>query len=170
MKDPFDFSGKVVLVTGSSRGIGAEMIKAFGKRGAQCVVNYVADAHGENKADAENVATELKDPLVIECDVTQPGQVESMMTEIGDKCGGLDVLVNNSGIIHDRTIKKMSMEEFESIVRVNLIGTFTVTQKSAAILRRVKPQSSRSQKFPRASLRVRTLPSMPLHPASSMSG
>ena len=135
MKDPFDFSGKVVLVTGSSRGIGAEMIKAFGKRGAQCVVNYYADAQGQNKADAENVATELKDPLVIECDVTQPGQVESMMTEIGDKCGGLDVLVNNSGIIHDRTIKKMSIEEFESVVRVNLIGTFTVTQKAAAILR-----------------------------------
>ena len=135
MKDPFDFSGKVVLVTGSSRGIGAEMIKAFGKRGAQCVVNYVADAQGQNKADAENVATELKDPLVIECDVTQLGQVESMMTQIGDKCGGLDVLVNNSGIIHDRTIKKMSIEEFESVVRVNLTGTFTVTQKAAAILR-----------------------------------
>ena len=135
MKDPFDFSGKVVLVTGSSRGIGAEMIKAFGKRGAQCVVNYVADAQGQNKADAKNVAKELKDPLVIECDVTQPGQVESMMTEIRDKCGGLDVLVNNSGIIHDRTIKKMSIEEFESVVRVNLIGTFTVTQKAAAILR-----------------------------------
>jgi 3-oxoacyl-[acyl-carrier protein] reductase len=135
MKDPFDFSGKVVLVTGSSRGIGAEMIKAFGKRGAQCVVNYVADAQGQNKADAENVATELKDPLVIECDVTQPGQVESMMAEIRDKWGGLDVLVNNSGIIHDRTIKKLSMEEFESVVRVNLTGTFTVTQKAAAILR-----------------------------------
>jgi 3-oxoacyl-[acyl-carrier protein] reductase len=135
MKDPFDFSGKVVLVTGSSRGIGAEVIKAFGKRGAQCVVNYVADAQGQNRADAENVATELKDPLVIECDVTQPDQVESMMTEIGDKQGGLDVLVNNSGIIHDRTIKKMSMEEFESVLRVNLTGTFTVTQKAAAILR-----------------------------------
>jgi 3-oxoacyl-[acyl-carrier protein] reductase len=135
MKDPFDFSGKVVLVTGSSRGIGAEMIKAFGKRGAQCVVNYVVDAQGQNKTEATNVAKELKAPLVIECDVTQPGQVESMMAEIRDKWGGLDVLVNNSGIIHDRTIKKMSMEEFESVVRVNLIGTFTVTQKAAAILR-----------------------------------
>ena len=135
MKDPLDFSDKVVLVTGSSRGIGAEMIKAFGKRGAQCVVNYVADGQGQNKTDATNVAKELEAPLVIECDVTQPDQVESMMTEIGDKCGGLDVLVNNSGIIHDRTIKKMSIEEFESVVRVNLIGTFTVTQKAAAILR-----------------------------------
>ena len=135
MKDPLDFSGKVVLVTGSSRGIGAEMIKVFGERGAHCVVNYVADAQGQNKADAANVAKELNDPLVIECDVTQPEQIESMMMEIGDKRGGLDILVNNSGIISDRTIKKMPTEEFESVVRVNLTGTFTVTQKAAAILR-----------------------------------
>jgi 3-oxoacyl-[acyl-carrier protein] reductase len=135
MANPLDFTGKVVLVTGSSRGIGAEMIKAFDKRGAQCAVNYVADAQGQNKTDATNVAKELEAPLVIECDVTQPDQVESMMTEIGDKSGGLDILVNNSGIIQDRTIKKMSMEEFESVVRVNLVGTFTVIQKAAAILR-----------------------------------
>src|SRR3984893_11024280 len=131
----FDFDGKVVLVTGSSRGIGAEMIKAFGKSGAACVVNYVADPERRNKADAESVAKELKNPLVIECDVTKPEQVEAMMKQIKDRHGGLDVLVNNSGIIRDRTIKKMSMEEFESIVRVNLTGTFNVTQKAAAILR-----------------------------------
>src|SRR3989449_9135567 len=135
MNDPLDFSGKVVLVTGSSRGIGAEMIKAFGKRGAKCVVNYVVDPAGQNKSDAESVAKELKDPLVIECDVTKPEQVEAMAREIGDKRGGLDVLVNNSGIIRDRTIKKMSMEEFESVVRVNLTGTFNVTQKATAVLR-----------------------------------
>ena len=134
MSDLLDFTGKVVLVTGSSRGIGAEMIKVFGKRGAHCVVNYVADGQGQNKADAANVAKKLNDPLVIECDVTQPEHVESMMMEIGDKRGGLDILVNNSGIISDRTIKKMPTEEFESVVRVNLTGTFTVTQKAAAIL------------------------------------
>ncbi len=135
MSDPLDFSGKVVLVTGSSRGIGAEMIKAFGKRGARCVVNYVADAEGQNKADANSVAKELEEPLVIECDVSKPEQVESMMMEISDKRSGLDILVNNSGIIRDRTIKKMSMEEFESVLRVNLTGTFNGTQKAAAILR-----------------------------------
>jgi 3-oxoacyl-[acyl-carrier protein] reductase len=135
MAEALDFSGKVVLVTGSSRGIGAEMIKAFGKRGAKCVVNYIAEEQGQNKADAESVAKELSEPLVIECDVTQPGQVETMMKQIQDRHSGLDILVNNSGIIRDRTIKKMSTEEFESVVRVNLIGTFTVTQKAAAILR-----------------------------------
>ena len=135
MNDPLDFSGKVVLVTGSSRGIGAEMIKAFGKRGAQCVVNYVVDPAGQNKRDAESVAKELSHPLVIECDVTKPEQVEAMMKQIQDRHAGLDVLVNNSGIIRDRTIKKMSPEEFESVMRVNLTGTFNVTRKALAILR-----------------------------------
>ncbi|HEY3602499.1 MAG TPA: 3-oxoacyl-ACP reductase family protein [Chthoniobacterales bacterium] len=135
MSDPLDFSGKVVLVTGSSRGIGAEMIRAFGERGARCVVNYVGDAEGQNRRDAENIASKLKEPLVVECDVTQPAQVEAMMKQIADSLGGLDILVNNSGIIRDRTIKKLTLEEFESVVRVNLAGTFNVTQKAGAVLR-----------------------------------
>jgi 3-oxoacyl-[acyl-carrier protein] reductase len=99
------------------------------------VVNYVGDPQGQNKADALAVAKELSEPIVIESDVTQPQQVEAMMKQIQDQRGGLDILVNNSGIIRDRTIKKMSLEEFESVIRVNLIGTFTVTQKAAPILR-----------------------------------
>ena len=67
--------------------------------------------------------------------MTQPQQVEAMMKQIQDQRGGLDILVNNSGIIRDRTMKKMSLEEFESVIRVNLIGTFKVTQKAAAVLR-----------------------------------
>ncbi|MCA1658410.1 MAG: SDR family NAD(P)-dependent oxidoreductase, partial [Verrucomicrobiaceae bacterium] len=136
MNDPLDFTGKVILVTGSSRGLGAEMIKAFGRHGAQCVVNYVADSAGQNRSDAEAVSKELKDPLIIECDVTNPEQVEAMMKTIGEKFGGLDILINNSGIIRDRTIKKLTLEEFESVLRVNLTGTFNVTQKAAAILRK----------------------------------
>src|ERR1700757_1691081 len=130
-----DFTGKVVLVTGSSRGIGAEMIRACGKRGATCVVNYFSDPQGQNKADAEKVARELRDPLMIDCDVTRPHQVEAMMKQVQERHGGLDILVNNSGIIRDRTIKKMTLEEFESIIRVNLTGTFNVTQKAMPILR-----------------------------------
>jgi 3-oxoacyl-[acyl-carrier protein] reductase len=135
MSDPLDFTGKTALVTGSSRGIGAEMIKAFGARGARCVVNYVADPQEQNKADALAIAKELDQPLVIEADVTEPQQVEAMMKQIEDQRGGLDILVNNSGIIRDRTIKKMALDEFENIIRVNLIGTFMVTQKAATILR-----------------------------------
>jgi len=136
MTDRLDFTGKVVLVTGSSRGLGAEMIKAFGQRGAQCIVNYISDPTGQNKTDAETVARELHDPLIVDCDVTSPEQVESMIQAIGDKFGGLDILVNNSGIIRDRTIKKLTLEEFDNVVRVNLTGTFNVTQKATAILRK----------------------------------
>ncbi len=135
MTDPLDFSGKVVLVTGSSRGLGAEMIQAFGARGAQCVVNYVADEKGQNKADGDSVAAKLKHPLVIECDVTNSVQTEAMMKQIGERFSGLDILINNSGIIRDRTIKKLTLEDFESVLRVNLSGTFNVTQKAAAVLR-----------------------------------
>ncbi len=135
MPDPLDFSGKVVLVTGSSRGIGAAMIQRFGECGAHCVVNYVADAQGQNKADAEQVASGLKEPLVVQCDVTNTNEVEAMMRQISERFGGLDVLVNNSGIIRDRTMKKMTLEEFETVVRVNLAGTFNVTKHAAAVLR-----------------------------------
>ena len=135
MTDLLNFRDKVVLITGSSRGIGAEMIRAFDERGAKCVVNYVGDPKGENRRDAENVARSLSDPLVIQCDVTKPDEVESMMMEIGDKRGSLDILINNSGVIRDRTIKKLTVEEFESVIRVNLTGTFLVTQKAATVLR-----------------------------------
>jgi len=135
MNNPLDFSGKVVLVTGSSRGLGAEMIRAFGARGAQCVVNYIDDPAGQNRSDADSVIASLADPLLIECDVTKPDQVETMMNQIKERFGGLDVLVNNSGIIRDRTLKKLTLEEFESVVRVNLAGTFIVTQKAATVLR-----------------------------------
>src|ERR1700736_817955 len=135
MSAPLDFTGRVAVVTGSSRGIGAEMTKAFDARGAKCVVNYVDDPANQNKDDAEQVARELNEPLVIQCDVTNPQEVEAMMKQIQDRHGGLDILINNSGIIRDRTIKKMKLDEFESVVRVNLGGTFNVTQKAAAILR-----------------------------------
>jgi 3-oxoacyl-[acyl-carrier protein] reductase len=135
MTDPLDFTGKTVLVTGSSRGIGAEMIKAFGARGANCVVNYINDPEGKNKTEATEVAAGLHEPLVIECDVTNTSQVEAMMNQIQERHGGLDVLVNNSGIIRDRTMKKMSVEEFASVIAVNVTGTFNVTKAAAAILR-----------------------------------
>jgi 3-oxoacyl-[acyl-carrier protein] reductase len=135
MTDPLDFTGKTVLVTGSSRGIGAEMIKAFGGRGAKCVVNYIGDPDGTNQTDATNVAKELKEPLVVDCDVTKPDQIEAMMKQIQEQRGGLDVLVNNSGIIRDRTMKKMTVEEFENVLRVNVTGTFNVTKAAAAVLR-----------------------------------
>src|SRR5689334_10116747 len=122
MSDNFDFSGKVILVTGSSRGIGAAIVTAFGQRGAACVVNYVADPEDRNRADAGRVASALPRAMVVQCDVGDPDQVGAMMAQIEKTFGGLDILVNNAGILRDRTLKKMSDDEWEGVLRVNLDG------------------------------------------------
>jgi 3-oxoacyl-[acyl-carrier protein] reductase len=135
MKDAFDFSGKVALVTGSSRGIGAGIVAAFAQLGARCVVNYVADAEGRNKAEAERVAADLSEARVIQCDVGNREQVDAMMEQVKKELGGLDILVNNAGILQDRTIKKMAMEEWETVLRVNLTGAFHCIQQASPVLR-----------------------------------
>src|SRR5881394_1245578 len=135
MKDAFDFAGKVALVTGSSRGIGAGLIAAFGQLGARCIVNYVADASGRNKADADQVATALAGARVIQCDVGDPEQVRAMMEQAYQELGGLDILVNNAGVLQDRTIKKLRLEEWESVLRINLTGAFNCIQYATPILR-----------------------------------
>ncbi len=135
MKDAFDFSGKVALVTGSSRGIGAGLVKALGQLGARCAVNYLADAAGRNKADAERVAAAVPGSRIIPCDVGNTEQVGAMMEQVQTEFGGLDILINNAGILQDRTIKKMSSEEWESVLRVNLTGAFNCIQRAALILR-----------------------------------
>jgi 3-oxoacyl-[acyl-carrier protein] reductase len=135
MGDDFDFVGKVVLVTGSSRGIGAGIVTAFGQRGASCVINYVADPDGRNRADAERVAEVLPRAKIIQCDVGDRDQVASMMTQVQKDFGGLDILVNNAGVLRDRTLRKMSVNEWESVIRVNLDGTFNCIQQSLPLLR-----------------------------------
>jgi 3-oxoacyl-[acyl-carrier protein] reductase len=130
-----EFSGRTVLVTGSSRGIGAAILSAFGRGGAHCIVNYVADPESRNRVDAEKVAASLPKATVVQADVADPVQVGRMMEEIQAATGGLDVLVNNAGILKDRSLKKMSAEEWESVLRVNLTGTFNCIQAAARILR-----------------------------------
>ena len=135
MKDAFDFSGKAALVTGGSRGIGAGILTALGQLGARCAVNYVADAEGRNKAEAERVAAALPGAAVVQCNVGNPDQVGRMMEQVKNELGGLDILVNNAGILNDRTIKKMSSEDWESVLRVNLTGAFNCIQQAAPIMR-----------------------------------
>jgi 3-oxoacyl-[acyl-carrier protein] reductase len=134
MNLPTDLTGKVALVTGSSRGIGAGIARALSARGARTIVNYVADPQGRNLADAEAVASEI-DSTVIQCDVGDDNQVAAMMQRVRQDCGGLDILVNNAGVIRDRTLAKMSHEEWDAVIRVNLTGTFNCMHHAVPLLR-----------------------------------
>jgi 3-oxoacyl-[acyl-carrier protein] reductase len=125
------FTDKVVFVTGSSRGIGAGLVRAFAARGARCVVNYVADAAGRNHADADALAAEIGAAMTVECDVADHAAVGRAMVGIVERLGGIDILVNNAGILRDRTIAKMTPADFDDVVRVNLGGAFNTIQHAA---------------------------------------
>jgi 3-oxoacyl-[acyl-carrier protein] reductase len=111
------------------------MIAAFGQCGARCAVTYVTDADGRNKTDAERVASGLPHAHVIQCNVASPDQVAAMMKTVQEQFGGLNILVNNAGILQDRSIKKMSLEEWDKVLRVNLTGAFNCIQQAIPILR-----------------------------------
>jgi 3-oxoacyl-[acyl-carrier protein] reductase len=135
----YRFPGKVVLVTGSSRGMGAVILEAFGRAGATCLLNYVADAAGQNRRDAEETAARIRAQGgtvdLLEADVSRFDAVESLMKRVGELAGGLDILVNNAGILRDRTVKKMTLDEWQSVLRTNLDGVFFCSKLGAELLR-----------------------------------
>src|SRR5437763_5396633 len=99
----FDFSGKTVLVTGSSRGMGAAILEAFAGAGAHCLIHFFHDPPGQNRKDAEALAARLtgdgRSVTVYDADVRDAAQVQALMQKVKADRGGLDVLVNNAGVI-----------------------------------------------------------------------
>jgi 3-oxoacyl-[acyl-carrier protein] reductase len=135
----YDFRNKNVLVTGSSRGMGATILEAFAGAGAACVVNYFDDPDGQNRRDAEQTAERLrgyKVPVhVFDADVSQYAAVESLMQRTAATLGGLDVLVNNAGILRDKTVKKMTQADWQSVLQTNLDGVFYCSKLGGEVLR-----------------------------------
>lgn len=131
-----DLAGKVALVTGSSRGLGEATIRRFHAAGASVVVNYFPDANGEQKKLAEAIAADLNErAIALPADVTQMPQVEELMASIVKHFGGLDIVVNNAGVIRDRTLAKMTEDEWNAVIQTNLTGVFHVSRAAAAHLR-----------------------------------
>jgi 3-oxoacyl-[acyl-carrier protein] reductase len=136
----FDFSGKAVLVTGSSRGIGAAILEHFAKAKALCLVNYLADPEGQNLKDAQETAARLTSAgaaavHLFESDVSKFDSVAAMMQRIQAVAGGLDVLVCNAGILRDRTIRKMTSDDWNAVISTNLTGVFNCCKLGSEILR-----------------------------------
>ncbi|MFO0841598.1 MAG: 3-oxoacyl-ACP reductase FabG [Gemmataceae bacterium] len=135
----YSFPGKVVLVTGGSRGMGAAFLEAFAAAGATCVVNYFADDAGANRRDADETAARLRKHTVpvhvLDADVSRYESVEALMRRVKDELGGLDVLVNNAGILRDRTVKKMTPGEWQGVLQTNLDGVFYCSKLGAEVMR-----------------------------------
>jgi 3-oxoacyl-[acyl-carrier protein] reductase len=135
----YDFSNKTVLVTGSSRGMGAAILEAFARAGAVSLLQYFDDPSGQNKKDAEALVAKLTaagaQVHLADADVREASQIETMMKKVKAAFGGLDVLVNNAGIIRDRTIKKMTLDEWHSVIQTNLDGVFYCSKFGADAMR-----------------------------------
>ena len=136
----FDFAGKTVLVTGSSRGIGATILEQFAAARATCILNYFADPEGINAKDAGETAAKARSAgavavHVLEADVRKAESVAALMKAIQEKTGGLDVLVSNAGVLRDRTVKKMTSDEWSAVVDTNLTGVFHTCKYGAEIIR-----------------------------------
>jgi 3-oxoacyl-(acyl-carrier-protein) reductase len=120
--------GKACLVTGGSRGIGRAIALELGRQGASVAVGY---AH--NKAAAEEVAAEIASSggqsFAFGCDVQDPEAVESAVASVVERFGKIDVLVNNAGITRDRSLAKMSHEEWDAVLQTNLTSVFNLTAR-----------------------------------------
>ncbi len=129
-----DLSGKTALITGASQGIGETIARRFHEAGATVLINHPGVP--QTGTDADRLAKELgANAHVFAADVCKPDQVEAMMERISDEHGGIDFLINNAAILRDRTLAKMSLEEWQSVIDVNLSGVFYCSKFALPLLR-----------------------------------
>ena len=133
-----DLTGQVALVTGASQGIGAAIARRLQQAGATVVLNH--PDLGRSRLDAEGIAAEFNgdradSAMVIAADVTDPAAVQGMMRAIAERWGGLDLLVNNAGVLRDRTIARMTLDEWRAVIDTNLSGVFHCCKFGLEILR-----------------------------------
>ena len=138
MSIALDFSGKTALITGASQGIGAQMARTFHAAGANVWLNH--PDLGSTRADSEKIAVELNakragSAFVVAADVADAAAVQRMMTEIKQSTGGIDFLINNAAILRDRTVAKMSLDDWQAVIDVNLTGVFHCCRFGLEIMR-----------------------------------
>jgi NAD(P)-dependent dehydrogenase (short-subunit alcohol dehydrogenase family) len=130
--------GKVAAITGAGGGIGRSHALLFASEGARVVVNDVGgslDGSGHGSDMANSVVDEITRAGGQACanhgDVSDPDGAQSIVTDAVEKFGGLDILVNNAGILRDKSLRKMTVEMFDDVIRVHLRGTFLCLQAAA---------------------------------------
>jgi 3-oxoacyl-[acyl-carrier protein] reductase len=122
-----DLCGKVALVTGSSRGIGAAIAGRLARSGARIGVNY-----NTNRMAAENVVANIVasggEALALEGDVSQEESAQAVFQQANEHWGQIDILVNNAGITRDRLLLRMTLEDWDQVLDVDLRGAFLCTR------------------------------------------
>jgi len=127
-----DFTGKTALVTGSGSGIGKTIALQFAARGADIVVNDVSEENAKTTvAEIENLG---RSAVLCCANVASRIEVEEMFALARDKFGKVDILVNNAGVTRDNFLMKMTDEEWDLVMDVNLKGVFNCCRSAALLM------------------------------------
>ncbi len=125
---------KVAIITGSGQGIGKATALLFARESAAVIVAEY------NKDTGEAVATEINkaggEGRFVQVDIANRESVQALISDVLETNGNIDVLVNNAGVIKDNTLEKMTDEEFDRVISVNLRGTYICTKEAAEIMRK----------------------------------
>lgn len=128
-----EFDGRVAVITGAGGGIGRSHALEFAKRGAKVLVNDLGgDVHGVGRGNtADLVVEEIRDlggdAIANRASVADKDSARSIVEDALNAFGRIDILVNNAGILRDKTFKKMTLEDFDLVIQVHLMGTAYVT-------------------------------------------
>jgi len=125
---------KVALITGASRGIGKAIAVELAKNNTNIVINYNSDEK-EAYAVVEHINKLGAECIAVKADVASFEDCAAMAESVRKKFGCLDILVNNAGTLSDKTLKNMTKEQWDFVVKVNLYGTFNVTKNLISLIR-----------------------------------
>ena len=126
--------GQVAVVTGASRGIGRACALELARHGANIVVNYTANVEAAESAKVAIEAEGVK-AIIVQADVSDPEQAAQLITTAEEQLGKVDILVNNAGINRDRTVQRMSVEEWQTVINTDLNSMFYCTNAAVTGMR-----------------------------------
>ena len=136
------FKDRVAIVTGAGNGLGRSHVLELAKRGAKVVVNDLGgarDGTGGSISAAEEVANHINaaggEAIADGANVTKPDEVAAMVKAATDKWGRVDILINNAGILRDKTFHKMTLDDFKAVIDVHLVGSAICTHAVWPVMR-----------------------------------